>query len=132
MKIDRKQFIKLLWALLFLPFAWLWSGMISRQKLYAIKSEPFKISSNLPEGITFAGSYIISRTNDNLKVFSARCTHLGCLINKEEGGQLVCPCHGSHFSPFTGDVLKGPAAIPLKEMQFSIDKTTDQLIIQAV
>jgi len=32
------------------------------------------------------------------KAFTAICTHQGCTVTKVEGGQIVCPCHGSHFS----------------------------------
>jgi Rieske Fe-S protein len=40
--------------------------------------------------------------------FSAICTHLGCTVNPG-GSQLNCPCHGSVFNAFTGQVLHGPA-----------------------
>lgn len=40
--------------------------------------------------------------------FSAVCTHLGCTVNAG-GPQLNCPCHGSVFNAFTGQVLQGPA-----------------------
>lgn len=44
--------------------------------------------------------------------FSARCTHQGCVVNPQ-GGQLVCPCHGSVFDAKTGKNLQGPAPTPL-------------------
>jgi cytochrome b6-f complex iron-sulfur subunit len=44
--------------------------------------------------------------------FSAVCTHLGCTVNPG-GPQLNCPCHGSVFDTFTGQVVHGPASIPL-------------------
>lgn len=44
---------------------------------------------------------------------SAVCTHQGCLCNRIEGQDAVCPCHGSKFNVVTGDVEQGPATRPL-------------------
>jgi Rieske Fe-S protein len=45
--------------------------------------------------------------------FDVRCTHAGapCALNN---GQLKCPAHGSIFDPESGQVIRGPAAEPLK------------------
>jgi Rieske Fe-S protein len=53
------------------------------------------------------------------KAFSAVCTHQGCLVAKVEGGQIVCPCHGSHFSITDGSPKSGPAQSPLQAKKVS-------------
>ncbi|RFU82465.1 Rieske (2Fe-2S) protein [Streptomyces triticagri] len=45
--------------------------------------------------------------------FSAQCTHAGCVLDKIEKDEGNCPCHGSRFDVRTGDVLEGPATVPL-------------------
>lgn len=51
-----------------------------------------------------------------------RCTHRGCQVNPA-GARLVCPCHGSEFTP-TGEVLEGPADRPLRPYGVTADAAT--------
>ncbi len=53
------------------------------------------------------------------------CTHRGCQP-EPEGDRLVCPCHGSQFS-FAGDVLRGPAELPL--LRFPVTREGELLVI---
>ena len=81
------------------------------------------------DAISFAGGVIVSRGQDGtLRVFSARCTHLGCQIDRAVDGLLVCPCHGSRFRA-DGSPASGPAVAPLSELSFEIDRTTGSLIV---
>jgi Rieske Fe-S protein len=45
--------------------------------------------------------------------FSSICTHQGCTLASVQGGDIVCPCHGSRFNYLTGTVANGPATRPL-------------------
>jgi glycine/D-amino acid oxidase-like deaminating enzyme/nitrite reductase/ring-hydroxylating ferredoxin subunit len=49
-----------------------------------------------------------------LHSLSARCTHLGCILNFNTAERSWdCPCHGSRFDAVDGSVLEGPAVRPL-------------------
>jgi thiosulfate dehydrogenase (quinone) large subunit len=55
---------------------------------------------------------VIRETSGALVAHSAVCTHAGCTVGYQ-GGQIVCPCHGSVFDARTGAVITGPATTPL-------------------
>ena len=57
----------------------------------------------------------------NLAVFSAVCTHLGCIVQWQKGqDQFLCPCHGGLFSK-DGAVISGPPPKPLEKLPFVVD-----------
>jgi thiosulfate dehydrogenase (quinone) large subunit len=55
---------------------------------------------------------VVRDQSGKLTALSAVCTHAGCQVDYQ-GGQLVCPCHGSVFDARTGAVVQGPASQPL-------------------
>jgi Rieske Fe-S protein len=61
------------------------------------------------------GQRAVHRDDDgNLHALSARCTHLGCIVNWNAGERTWdCPCHGSRFG-IHGEVITGPAVRPLE------------------
>ena len=80
--------------------------------------------------VSFYRDFLVINQKHKIEVLSSHCTHLGCIINKEENGRLICPCHGSEFN-LNGDAVKGPAYKPLPSIPFKIDKDTRQIIIQS-
>ncbi len=50
---------------------------------------------------------LVWRDHEGVRVLSATCTHLGCIVNATDQG-FLCPCHGSRFDA-SGRVLAGPA-----------------------
>jgi len=87
------------------------------------KSGRFKIgrSSEFPVGtikyLSDQQVYVFSDT-EGIYAISAVCTHLGCVVNKEEAG-FTCPCHGSRYD-LDGNVLKGAAPRDLPRYRISL------------
>jgi Rieske Fe-S protein len=80
------------------------------------------------EAVTFVDDVIVCRSAGGVKVFAARCTHLGCRITVLSGDLLICPCHGSKFKP-DGSVVSGPATRPLERLPCEPDPRTGALIV---
>jgi Rieske Fe-S protein len=64
---------------------------------------------------------IIIRQNDgSLSAFSAMCTHQGCQVGYQGGGQIACPCpcHGGLYNARTGADEAGPppSALPRRRV----------------
>ncbi|WP_258725418.1 Rieske (2Fe-2S) protein [Cellulomonas sp. NS3] len=55
---------------------------------------------------------LLQPTAGTVVALVAVCTHQGCTV-VADGDALVCPCHGSVFSPEDGSVIVGPAEEPL-------------------
>ena len=63
---------------------------------------------------------MVKSDGKSLIALSLLCTHVCCQVTYTSGNQLYCPCHGSLFDE-NGNVLQGPAAVPLPSVQFTTD-----------
>lgn len=53
-------------------------------------------------------------------VFSATCSHLGCLVNyNKEKHEFICPCHAGRYD-LTGRNIFGPPPAPLTRLPIKI------------
>jgi cytochrome b6-f complex iron-sulfur subunit len=86
------------------------------------QGEPILVDSIREKGsaVGLAGStpVIAVYHQGKLKVFSAVCTHLGCLVDwRPAENQFLCPCHAGRFDA-NGQVLSGPPPSPLPPLSF--------------
>src|SRR5947207_2239325 len=57
---------------------------------------------------------LVHTTENQIKAYSAVCTHLGCIVQySEDSKNFHCNCHGSVFD-MNGTNIGGPAPRPLK------------------
>jgi Rieske Fe-S protein len=82
------------------------------------------VTSAIPVGsgkIFSAQKVVVTQpSSGEFKVFSAVCTHMGCIVNQISNGTIDCPCHGSQFSIKNGSVVGGPAPSPLPAESFKV------------
>lgn len=105
-----------------------WRSTVKKDIEESGKREVLEISNDIANGITFLGQVILVKDTERIRVFSSRCTHLGCTITKQEGNELVCPCHGSRYN-MLGKPVKGPSINNLEELDFSVDKDRRKIVI---
>jgi len=127
-KLDRKSFLKIIGGALALVPLFLIFPLIKKRIMFMSKKKLVEIPLDIQEGITFFPDCIVNRRGKEVKVFSSRCSHLGCRINRQMGSELVCPCHGSRYST-DGEILSGPAARDLEVLEYRADEKTKKYII---
>jgi len=74
--------------------------------------------------LTAKKAVVTQPVTGTFKAFSAICTHQGCTVGRVTGGEIVCPCHGSHYSITDGSPVAGPAASPLAVRKMVIEGST--------
>jgi Rieske Fe-S protein len=84
---------------------------------------PVGPASDIPVGggqiYDAAGVVVTQPTTGTYEGFSTTCPHQGCAVNAVEGGNIVCPCHGSRFA-LDGSVVQGPAQQGLDSVPITV------------
>jgi menaquinol-cytochrome c reductase iron-sulfur subunit len=67
------------------------------------------------------GLYVIRKSENEVRVFSDICTHLGCRVSWHSDVQhYISPCHDGHFD-IMGKNISGPPPRPLDEFITKIE-----------
>lgn len=94
---------------------------------------PIVALSELAVGSTYLFRYprqedpaiLLRLATDELRAFSQKCTHLGCVVYHErEHARLACPCHEGFFDEDSGRVLAGPPSRPLERIEVEVRDDT--------
>jgi menaquinol-cytochrome c reductase iron-sulfur subunit len=67
------------------------------------------------------GLFVVRKSEDEVRVFSDICTHLGCRVTwHADQEHYISPCHDGHFD-VVGHVISGPPPRPLDEFITKIE-----------
>ncbi len=67
---------------------------------------------------------LVIRTADEVRAFSALCTHLQCVVQySTERKRFECPCHGGAYA-LDGTNVSGPPPRPLQELSVTVAEGT--------
>jgi Rieske Fe-S protein len=86
-------------------------------------AKPLVSLADVPQGggvVAKEAGVVVTRDGDQVRAFSATCTHQGCAVTSVSGGTINCPCHGSKFDAATGSVVGGPAPSPLPPVRVEV------------
>jgi cytochrome b6-f complex iron-sulfur subunit len=78
--------------------------------------------------VNFKKKVYLIKENHDFYALSARCTHLGCIVDFDSGTEKFhCDCHGSVFD-ISGKRIAGPAKKPLSRLPSKFMKNGDIII----
>ena len=89
-------------------------------------------SGDIPEGksttVVFPGLIVlIIRSGGKLNAVNAKCTHLGCIVEWDEGADRIrCNCHGGLFTP-EGNRLDVPP--PKEQPPLQVEEKDGRIIV---
>jgi Rieske Fe-S protein len=102
------------------PFLCALGPLLRRVRLQGSPA-PVAVPPSQPVGLSIISDVIVYRGADNsLRAFAARCTHLGCRLDRVIDETVVCPCHGSRFAS-DGRATHGPARQSLASLRVERD-----------
>jgi Rieske Fe-S protein len=121
-RTERRFFLKTALASLAASALWLMDSLAKRTALLPENDEEtVTVPLSIGNAIRFHDRMVVITSADGVAVVSSTCPHLGCRINRAEGAELVCPCHGSRFNA-RGEVVHGPATRNLQTLPFVLDR----------
>jgi cytochrome b6-f complex iron-sulfur subunit len=86
-------------------------------------SLPANAALNTAGGSLATSGVIIANTGSGMVAVAQSCTHQGCSIAYNNGGQnFVCPCHGGTYD-LSGNVTGGPPPAPVKKYTTTLTGT---------
>lgn len=112
------------------PAVWRDVGPLEQFKVGDTVKVNLVTSSGLPwDGpAQLVAAWLRRNDQENLTVYSSKCTHLGCPVRWIPSAELfMCPCHGGVYFK-DGDVAAGPPPQPLQ--QFPVRVLNNRVEVQ--
>ena len=91
--------------------------------------KPQEVKANSGQIFRFGSqpAILIRTPNDEIKAFTAVCTHLACIVQyRSDISHIWCACHNGHFD-LNGKNVEGPPPKPLEE--YVVNVRGDQIVV---
>ena len=91
--------------------------------------KPQEIKANSGQIFRFGSqpAILVKTPADELKAFSASCTHLACIVQyRADINHIWCACHNGHFD-LSGKNVEGPPPKPLEE--YTVNVRGEQIVV---
>lgn len=101
----------------------------STARTVTLTLKPNEVKQNTGQIFRFGSQpgILVRTPNDELKAFSAACTHLACIVQyRSDISHIWCACHNGHFD-LSGRNIEGPPPKPLEE--FLVNVRADQIVV---
>jgi Rieske Fe-S protein len=93
----------------------------------SLKPQEIKINSGQIFRFGSQPGVIVRSPANELKAFSASCTHLACIVQfRPDISHIWCACHNGHFD-LNGKNIDGPPPKPLEE--YVVNVRGDQIVV---
>jgi len=94
-----------------------------------LKENEFRIGEVPPGSVLLVGECAVFNIDGGFCATQAMCTHRQAPLSEGslDGTTVTCPLHGAQFNVWTGAVLRGPAANPLKTYRVVVDGETGRV-----
>jgi nitrite reductase/ring-hydroxylating ferredoxin subunit len=89
----------------------------------ALMENEFLLRDVHPGSTVLVGEVAVFNVDGDFCATEAKCTHRQGPLGEGtlEGSTVTCPWHGSQFNVCTGAVLRGPATLPLRTYNVTIE-----------
>jgi len=105
------------------------ASVVAGDKNGPFKASEFPVNTGRSFKMGSQPGLLVRLPNGEFRAFSAKCTHLSCLVSYRPDTKLIwCACHGGAYDA-TGKNIAGPPPRPLTAFTANVNVKGDEIIV---